>query len=71
VALEEREFHPHLTLARWKDSRPADRERALSAAGRGAIAQTRVDGATLYQSRLSPSGSTYTPLARAALTLEE
>jgi 2'-5' RNA ligase len=67
LPLEERAFHPHLTLARWKESRPADRDRALRVARRGAIARTRVDGATLYQSRLSPSGPTYTPLSRANL----
>jgi RNA 2',3'-cyclic 3'-phosphodiesterase len=67
IAIDDRAFHPHLTLARWKASRPADRERALKAARRGAIARTHIDGATLYQSRLSPSGSVYTPLSRANL----
>jgi RNA 2',3'-cyclic 3'-phosphodiesterase len=67
LPLEERVFHPHLTLARWKESRPDDRDRALRVARRGAIARARVDGATLYQSRLSPSGATYTPLSRANL----
>ena len=68
VALEEREFHPHLTLARWRESHPADRQRALRAGRHGTIAETRIDGATLYQSRLSPTGPAYTPLARANLT---
>jgi RNA 2',3'-cyclic 3'-phosphodiesterase len=71
MPVEERVFHPHLTLARWKESRPADRDRALRVAGRGAVAHTRVDGATLYQSRLSPAGPTDTPLARGNLTLEK
>ena len=30
--------------------------------------EVHIDGATLYQSRLSPSGPTYTALARANLT---
>src|SRR5256885_6877108 len=30
IALENRRFHPHLTLARWRDARASDRERALS-----------------------------------------
>jgi RNA 2',3'-cyclic 3'-phosphodiesterase len=65
IQLEQRPFHPHLTLARWRDSRPADRERALKAAPRGAVARARVAGATLYQSQLSSSGPTYSTLARA------
>jgi RNA 2',3'-cyclic 3'-phosphodiesterase len=68
LPVEDRVFHPHLTLARWKESRAADRERALSAAHGGVTARTRVECATLYQSRLSPSGAAYTPLARANLT---
>ena len=68
IAVEERAFHPHLTLARWKASRPADREPALKAAARpGAIARTRVERTTLYQSRLSSSGPAYTPLSRGNL----
>jgi 2'-5' RNA ligase len=68
LAIEDRAFHPHLTLARWRESRPADRGRALAAAPRGVVAAAHIDGATLYQSRLSPSGPTYTALARANLT---
>ena len=68
VPVERRTFHPHLTLARWRDSRPADRERALAADPRAPIAQTAVDHVTLYQSRLSPAGPTYRALARATLT---
>jgi 2'-5' RNA ligase len=68
LPLEDRPFHPHLTLARWKASRPADRERALKAARPGPIARARIERATLYQSRLSPAGPTYTPLAHANLT---
>ena len=67
VTLEPRPFHPHLTLARWRTSRPAARERALSAEP-GAVARVNVDRVTLYQSRLSPAGPAYTALARATLT---
>ena len=66
VEIEPRPFHPHLTLARWRDSRPGDR-RALDEAPRGVVARLWVDHATLYRSRLSPGGSIYTPLARATL----
>jgi 2'-5' RNA ligase len=68
VALEDRAFHPHLTLGRWRDSRPSDRARALAAGISGPIAPLGVDSIALYQSRLSSAGSTYTALARATLT---
>lgn len=68
VVLERRPFHPHLTLARWKTSRGADRARALESARDAPIATVRVDHATLYQSRLSSAGPTYTALARATLS---
>jgi 2'-5' RNA ligase len=68
IALDERPFHPHLTLGRWRLSHPLDRGRALAAAVPGAIASVRVERATLYESRLSPSGPTYTALSHANLT---
>ena len=68
IALESRPFHPHLTLARWKGSRPADRERARAGESDRVIATVHVDHATLYQSRLSSAGPTYTALARATLS---
>jgi 2'-5' RNA ligase len=64
---EDRAFHPHLTLGRWKASRPADRDRVLKLAHPGESTRTAIDRATLYQSRLSPSGSAYTALAHASL----
>ena len=77
VALERRPFHPHLTLARWKTSKASttsktscatDRQRALSADTHKPVARVNIDHATLYQSRLSPGGPTYTALTRANLT---
>ena len=69
IALEERTFHPHLTLGRWRESRRHDRQRALAAAeGCDPIARVHVQCATLYESRLSPSGPAYTALAHANLT---
>ena len=68
LELEDRPFHPHLTLGRWRASRPADRDRALAAAPSGAIARVPVEYATLYESRLSPSGPSYLARARANLT---
>jgi 2'-5' RNA ligase len=68
IPLERRPFHPHLTLARLKGSRPSDQAAILRESGRNVVATTRIDHATLYQSRLSSHGATYTPLARATLS---
>lgn len=65
---ETRPYHPHLTLARWRGARPAAARRALAADRGDEIARVRVTVVTLYQSRLSPQGASYAPLARAALT---
>jgi len=64
AVLEQRPFSPHLTIARWKTSRPSDRRRALADAGGEPLARVRIDHATLYRSQLSSAGSTYTALAR-------
>jgi 2'-5' RNA ligase len=68
IALEHRPFHPHLTIGRWRDSRPADREHAIGAGSKAALARVHVESATLYESKLSPAGPAYTPLAHANLT---
>ena len=68
VMLESRPFHPHLTLARWRASRPADRKRVLSADARVPVVGVGVDHITLYHSRLLPAGPAYLTLARANLT---
>jgi RNA 2',3'-cyclic 3'-phosphodiesterase len=64
VRRDERPFHPHLTLGRWRESRPSDRPRASA---RTEIAIVEVDRVTLFQSRLSSSGSAYTRLASSRL----
>jgi len=71
VTIEERDFHPHLTLARWRRSVWFDRRRAADVAARGEIARIHVDHVTLVQSRLSSAGPSYTPLARANLLRAE
>lgn len=68
IELERRPFHAHLTLARWRSSAAADRRIVLEAADTGEVARTDIDAVTLYQSRLSPRGSTYTPIVRAPLS---
>jgi 2'-5' RNA ligase len=66
VALDNREFHPHLTLGRWRQSRPSDRP-TLPADSK-AIGRMRVDHVTLYESRLSSEGPTHIARARADLS---
>jgi RNA 2',3'-cyclic 3'-phosphodiesterase len=67
MALENREFHPHLTLARWRSSRPGDRRGLLSQDRAPDVASVDVNHVTLYRSQLSPQGPSYTVLARARL----
>jgi RNA 2',3'-cyclic 3'-phosphodiesterase len=59
-------FTPHLTLARIRDRAPRPKigeiTRIPASAG-----PSRIDRVTLYESRLSPAGPTYVPLAEALL----
>jgi 2'-5' RNA ligase len=64
---EARPFHPHLTLARWRNSRPSDRRLVPQVESHDGVAQVRVEAVTLYESRVSSSGRAYTALARARL----
>jgi 2'-5' RNA ligase len=65
---EGRKFHPHVTLARCRDIRE-ELTRGFLAACDGFHGDTvRVDGFTLYSSRLGHEGSVYTPEARYPLT---
>jgi 2'-5' RNA ligase len=66
---EDRPFSAHLTLARVKDA-----PRGLTRTARATVAATRVppaacriDAATVFQSALSPKGSSYTRLLTAEL----
>jgi 2'-5' RNA ligase len=66
VEREKRPFSPHITMARWRDSRPSDRPRSPSADPL-AIAHVHVKSVTLFQSRTSSAGSTYTRLVETPL----
>jgi RNA 2',3'-cyclic 3'-phosphodiesterase len=61
-------FTPHLTLARFRDRAPRG---ALAGITRipASAGPARIDRVTLYESRLSPKGSTYIPVAEAPLQL--
>jgi RNA 2',3'-cyclic 3'-phosphodiesterase len=68
VVLEDRAFHPHVTIARWRDARPSDRLLFEKDAARGAAAGMAVDRVTLFESRLSSKGASHFPLAHALLS---
>jgi len=66
---DDRPFRAHLTLGRCRAPLgPEARDVWLRADAR-AIGTSRVDRVVLYQSRLSASGPTYVPLARAPLSM--
>jgi 2'-5' RNA ligase len=66
VPREQRPYHPHLTLGRWKESRASDRPRADENTP-AMVARVEVSSVALVQSRLSSKGPAYTVLARAPL----
>jgi 2'-5' RNA ligase len=69
VPREPRPFHAHLTLARWRRGGARSVRRTVAAWQIASSMPTlAVAGVTLFSSRLSPSGSTYTALAYARLT---
>jgi 2'-5' RNA ligase len=62
IPREKKRFHPHLTIGRFRQfGRKAVDLGALSQFGPEAF---RVERLTLYESSLSPTGSTYTVLSR-------
>ena len=62
---EDREFHPHLTIGRVKASGGRARQvgEIIRSTELGSVGTWEVNEITLMQSHLSPTGSTYTPLA--------
>jgi 2'-5' RNA ligase len=64
---ESRAFSPHLTLARFRQPGTLAERQALSDLRLPACGVSHVDHVTLYQSRLSPKGSIYTPIRQTPL----
>ena len=65
---ERRGFSPHVTVARVKDARgSAQNARRLIKQDRASIGAFMVERVTLFESHLSPAGSTYEPLLRVPL----
>ncbi len=67
IPIERRPFQPHLTLARWRTSRPGDRRWVLALDRPDRVARLAVETVALIHSRLSPGGPSYTTLCRAPL----
>jgi 2'-5' RNA ligase len=61
---EERAYSPHLTLARVREPGGLRTARLLEGLTDHSVGTTRIDAITLFQSKLSPKGPTYTPLLR-------
>jgi 2'-5' RNA ligase len=64
---EARAFSPHLTLGRFRQPGTLAERQALSDLRLPSCGSSHVDHVTLYQSRLSPKGSTYTPIRQTPL----
>lgn len=72
IEIETRPFHPHVTLARWREGGSADRRWLNEASEKlgkavATVARIRVARTTLYRSEQVPGGSVYTALACAEL----
>lgn len=68
VELEDREYHPHVTLGRVRSPRGVDRLRSAMAESRAqSFGDVAVESVVLMQSRLAAEGAEYTLLHRAAL----
>jgi 2'-5' RNA ligase len=68
IRLEDRAFHPHVTIGRWRSARPSDRTCLERDASRRTTAGMTVDRVTLFESRLSSNGASHFPLAHAHLS---
>ena len=64
---EEREYRPHLTLARVREANGLTAAELLRGFEECDVGSTRVDAVTLFESRLSPKGPSYVPLSQVRL----
>lgn len=67
IRAEERAYSPHLTLARVRDPAGLRSTRLLDGLTDRQIGTTYIETITLFHSKLSPKGPTYTPLLHTAL----
>ena len=64
---EDRAFSPHLTLGRVREPGRLKAPRLVDGLTERTVGSVRVDAITLFHSKLSPKGPTYTPLLRSVL----
>jgi len=64
IAEESRPYKPHLTLARVREPSGLNSGPLLDGMRDLRLGTAHIDAITLFQSRLSPKGPTYTPLER-------
>ena len=64
---EDRAYSPHLTVARVRDPAGLKSARLLDGLTDHRIGTAHIDAITLFQSKLSPKGPTYTPLLHTRL----
>ncbi len=64
---EDRAYSPHLTLARVRDPAGLKSAHLLDGLTDRRIGTAHIDAITLFQSKLSPKGPTYTPLLHTPL----
>jgi 2'-5' RNA ligase len=67
VPADQRAYSPHLTLARVRDPAGLRSPRLLDGLTDTTLGTVRIDAITLFHSKLSPKGPTYTPLLRIRL----
>ena len=68
-AVEDRPFHPHLTLGRVKDYRAGhEMRRSIEPYARFEAGSFQADALTVFESVLQRAGPVYTPLARCELS---
>lgn len=67
VPADQRAYSPHLTLARVREPAGLRSPRLLEGLTDTTLGTVRIDAITLFHSKLSPKGPTYTPLLRIRL----
>jgi RNA 2',3'-cyclic 3'-phosphodiesterase len=70
LSRDDRPFRAHLTLGRVKGPLGPGARQVIASSSAASAGRCPVERVTLFESRLSPSGARYTPLAHGALVLK-